>query len=441
MDIDTILFVLFIITSVTYIVHLGFYLIGASVYDIWQHRRRLDRHDRGMIDHFNPSVTVLVPAHNEEMVIERCLNSILQSTYQNIRVVVVNDASTDATKHVLNRYVRTHDAGIIRAVHRRINGGKGEALNYALRHYVDTELVMMIDADSVLSSTAIECAVSYFRDETVAGVAANVQIMNEHTTLSILQKFEHMIGYRAKKVYSMTNCEFVIGGVASTYRYDTIRNVGFYDTDTITEDISLSMKIVAQGNKKNRIIYAADVMAMTEPVESIRALYRQRYRWKYGSMQNLFKHSSLLGKNDPRYTLMLTLYRLPMAVATEFVLFLLPLTWLYVVYLTAAQQSLALLIGAYATVTIYMFLTLWYDEHLSVKERAYLTIYTPIAYFVFYIMDVIQIIAVAMCFTRVRRIAVRRRDTSAWQSPARIGRVLAPAATGVDAVGGGRNDV
>lgn len=421
MDLSTAFFCLFSITSLIYIVHLGFYLISASFYDIWQ-QRRLDRMEKNRTTRmYHPRVTVLVPAHNEEKVIARCLNSIFNNTYKNFDVIVANDASTDGTRQILRLYANLYPDHKLQVVNKRINVGKGSALNYVLKRYVDSELVMMLDADSILAPNAIERAVTYFADSTIAGVAANVQIMNEHTTLSILQKFEHMIGYRAKKAYSLTNCEFVIGGVASTYRTAIVRSVRFYDTDTQTEDISLSMKIVAKGNKQNRIIYAADVMAMTEPVESMAALFRQRYRWKYGSLQNLFKHRDLIGKNDEGFTSMLTIYRLPMAVLTEALLFLLPFTWAYALYLTLSEKSLMLLFGAYFTVSVYMFMTLWFDEHLSFRERTYLTLYVPIAYFIFFVMDFIQIIAVSLCLLRSRQLTKKEAAQSLWKSPERIG--------------------
>jgi biofilm PGA synthesis N-glycosyltransferase PgaC len=421
MELSTTLFYLFCFTSVIYILHLGFYLIGASFYDIWQQRRQSAIEKKHKTAIWLPEVVVLVPAHNEEKVIVRCLDSIFRSTYGNFSVIVANDASTDDTKHVAQLYAKLHPDYKLRIVNRRTNVGKGSVLNYVLRNYVKSELVMMLDADSVLAPSAIEKAVNYFENPRIAGVAANVQIMNEHTTLSVLQKFEHMIGYRSKKAYSLTNCEFVIGGVASTYRTSVIRSVGFYDTDTQTEDISLSMKIVMKGNKENRIIYAADVMAATEPVESFTALFRQRYRWKYGSLQNIYKHRELIGKNDSRYTSMLTIYRMPMALLTEATMLLLPLTWAYAIYLTVAEKSLLLFLGAYLTVTLYMFLTLWYDEHLSIIERLYLTIYVPIAYFIFYIMDVIQIVAVAKCLFKARHLARKEDSEVVWKSPERIG--------------------
>ena len=148
---------------------------------------------------YAPTVTVLIPAHNEEKVIMRCLDSIAASTYPDIKVIAVDDASSDTTAQLLRQYARSHPKMNLRIIRKRINVGKGAALNYALKKYVRTDLVMTLDADSILSPIAIERAVSYFKNSEVAGVAANVQIINEHTTLSLLQKFEHMLGYRTKK--------------------------------------------------------------------------------------------------------------------------------------------------------------------------------------------------------------------------------------------------
>jgi cellulose synthase/poly-beta-1,6-N-acetylglucosamine synthase-like glycosyltransferase len=417
---STIALYLFGVTSALYIIHLGYYLVGASVYDVWQ-RRRLYRLSKQRETTYAPHVTVLIPAHNEEKVIIRCIESVLASTYRDIDIIVVNDASTDMTRRLLTLFKRLNPGTPLRVINKRINGGKGRGLNDALRRYVKSELVMMLDADSILSPKAIEHAVTYFTDPTVSGVAANVQIINQHTLLSILQKFEHMVSYRSKKAYSISNCDFVIGGVASTYRTSVIKSVGFYDTDTLTEDISLSLKIVAKGNRENRILYGSDIMAKTEPVERVAALFRQRFRWKYGSLQNIIKHGDMMGSSDPRYTSMLTMYRLPMTIVTEAALFLLPLTWAYAVYLTISENSLLLLIGAYATISTYMLITLWYDEHLRWRERLYLTLYVPIAYFIFYVMDVIQIIAVVKCLVKIRSLSNRKDVGSTWISPSRIG--------------------
>lgn len=428
MDINTFLYYLFCITSISYILHLGYYLVSASFYDIWQFRRTHQQGRAENMQSYRPSVTVLVPAHNEEKVITRCLDSILTSTYPDVAIIAVDDASTDTTARVLRDYARRHPDTHLRIVRKRINVGKGAALNYALKRYVKSDLVMTLDADSILLPLSIEKAVSYFINPEVAGVAANVQIINEHTTLSLLQKFEHMLGYRTKKAYSLTNCEYVVGGVASTYRTSAMRAVHFYDTDTVTEDISVSMKIIAKGNRAHRILYGSDVVAMTEAVSNLKALFRQRYRWKYGSLQNIFKHRHLIGKSHSDFTAMLTFYRMPTALLTEFILLLLPLSWGYVIYLVLTQGGLSLVFGAYLTVTLYMLLTLWHDEHLPRREQLYLSAYLPVVYVIFFIMDIVQVAAIIRCFTHLTHLTKQKNVGSTWISPPRIGNQVTVAA-------------
>lgn len=434
MVIGSLIIYLFGITSALYIAHFGFYLIGACIYDIWQSlRQRRQEQLMGAVT-YQPLVTILVPAHNEEKVIERCLESIFASRYPRLSVIVVNDASTDNTRQILHNYAKAHREQSLRVVNKRRNGGKAIALNYALRRYVTSELVMMIDADSLLTPESLEHAVAYFTDPSIAGVSANVQIITQHTILGVLQKFEHMISYQSKKVYSIANCDYVIGGVASTYRTRVVRAVQFYDTDTQTEDISLSIKIVARGNRSHRLIYGADVVALTEPVATFGALLRQRYRWKYGSIQNLIKHSYLIDVITTRHTPMLTTYRLPMAVVTEFALLLLPLTWLYAVYITLAERSPLLVIGAYLLITFYTFLTLWYNTYLRRRERLFLSLYVPVMYFVFYIMDIVQITAVIRCLLQANRLRRHENTGSRWASPVRLGNELSVASSFVPRV-------
>jgi cellulose synthase/poly-beta-1,6-N-acetylglucosamine synthase-like glycosyltransferase len=425
MTLDNTLFYIFAAISILYVLHFGFYLIGANLYDIWQARRHFHRQldaALGHIETYEPLVSLLIPAHNEEAVIERCLRSVLQSNYSQLQIIVIDDASTDTTAATVRRFIRAHPQHNLRLVRKRKNAGKGEALNYALRRYAKGELIMTLDADSILLHDTVSNAVLYFHDPDIVGVAANVHIIEEWTLLGMLQKFEHMIGYRSKKVYSLCNCEFVVGGVASTYRMASIRKIGFYDTTTQTEDIGLSIKVVNEGNRRNKVIYGADVVAATEGVLTLRALMKQRYRWKYGSLQNIVKYRHLIGSRDERYTRSLTLYRMPMAVISEFALLLSPLAWGYVLYLTVMQQSSALVLGAYMTITAYVLITVWSAENLTIRDRLRLCVYAPTAYFIFYIMDFVQFVAVCRCLAHIWHL-VRQKDTkSTWISPKRVGR-------------------
>lgn len=442
----SILFYLFIVISIIHTVHLGLYLVGANIYDV--RKFKTTRHKVTINPKIKALVSVLIPAYNEEKVIERSLQSVWNNTYDNIEMIVISDGSVDNTAEAVQRFIRSRTRvysqttpkivrtknGLKRVwqrgqtpIYRRIklvqqrNGGKASALNNGLRHHAKGQLIMTLDADSLLHKRAIANAVKYFDDPSVAGVAANVRIIDEPTILGVLQRFEHMIGYRSKKFFSITNCELIVGGVASTYRRDVLDSVGHYDTDTVTEDISLSMKIAAQGNRKNRLIYASDVAAMTESVSSFGSLLKQRYRWKLGNLQNIVKYRYLLFSTDSTYSKSLSWYRLPMAFIGELMLLLEPFALAYVFYLSIQFMSLSLLLGAYVTITIYIILTIWPDEHLSFWRKVKASAQAPFVYFIFYIMNVVQLVSIIRCLINKDQI-VNLSHEKPWISPERSGK-------------------
>jgi len=449
------------IVNMISLIHLGLFIVGANAYDIKKFRE--NRKPKKLMT-YQPLVSVVIPAHNESVVIKRTLDSVLASTYQNFEVIVVDDGSTDATSQIVHDYIAhlpqaTVGTAIKRTVNtqRRVgrglqlqvdrgamrreferqpvqirtvrinqkNGGKASALNNAIAHNVQGELVMCLDADSVLHRESIKRAVRYFQDPKIMGVAANVRLIDTGTILSKVQRFEHLVGYRSKKFYSMTNTEFIIGGVASTYRTELVKEAGLYDSDTMTEDIGLSMKLIAlNGNKQQRVIYAADVVAMTEGAHSFKALMQQRYRWKIGCLQNLFKYRAMIGRGEAgKHSWLLTKYRLPMALIGELQLLLGPVLLAYIVYLSFYYSTFGILLGAYMTITVYVLWTLWPDEHLTIREKWRMSLSACLMYGLFYIMDFVQMAAIYRSIRNYRKI-IKNDDPGTWVSPARAGHTL-----------------
>lgn len=412
------MFYLFVVVGIINVLHFGFNIVGANIYDIKQNLRNRKQTNKKRKP---PLVTVLIPAHNEEKVIERTLNSVRTSSYRKLEIIVIDDASSDNTRKIVRDYIQRYHYRGIKLMYRRKNAGKAAALNHALRKSINGELVMTLDADSVLQKQAIKKAVTYFDDPNIAGVASNVRIMDNFTVLGLLQKFEHMIGYRSKKFYTLTNSEFIVGGVGSTYRRDVMKQVKFYDIDTVTEDIGLSMKVVSLGNKANKIIYASDVVAMTEGVQTFKALMRQRYRWKMGSLQNLMKNRQLVANRSSAYSRVLTFYRLPMAFFGELMVLMEPFLLVYIAYLSIHFKNPSLLIGAYITITLYILWNLWPDEHCSLRNKIKLTLCAPFMYFIFYIMNVVQFSAIIRCLCNYKQIMLKQNSVSHWVSPERAG--------------------
>jgi cellulose synthase/poly-beta-1,6-N-acetylglucosamine synthase-like glycosyltransferase len=430
------------------ITHIGLYTVGANIYDLKKLREKSKKKKRSRLPR-QPLITVIIPAHNEEKCIRRTLNSVLSNTYPNLEVIVVNNGSVDNTSEVVKRYIKwlpragTKNYKPLRWQKRAINQrflnypinhrpvrlfslssnlGKAGALNYAMRKHVKGELVMALDGDTMLDDKAIANVVPYFKDRKVMGVAANVKIIESRTWLGILQRFEHMIGYRAKKFNTLINGEFIIGGVASTYRMSALKKVNFYDTDTMTEDIGLSLKMVNHfGNVNKKIVYASDVLAMTEGVQTFKSLAQQRYRWKMGNLQNIYKYRSLILNSDAKYSRPLTRYRLPVAILGEIMLLLEPVLIGYLIYLSIYYHTYIVLIGGYVTMTTYVFLTLWPDEHLKLKSKLKMSVYAFFVYILFYAMDVIQLSAIFRSIWAPRKIIGKKHTGSVWVSPVRSG--------------------
>lgn len=124
----------------------------------------------------NPLVSVLIPIYNGERYIHRCLNSILNQTYENIEIIVINDGSTDSTDAVLNDYRHLKKITIL---NNDVNNGLIYSLNYGIA-YCSGEYVARIDIDDYADSSRIESQVLYAIKNNIDVLSTNVIINNKH---------------------------------------------------------------------------------------------------------------------------------------------------------------------------------------------------------------------------------------------------------------------
>ena len=207
---------------------------------------------------YQPTVSIVVPVHNEALVIERTLDCLIKLEYAPLQIIVADDGSTDDTLERIYAYKRAHDPADILVVFTQPNGGKADVLNNAIRAMATGELIMCLDGDSVLAPDAITKSVDYFRDPRVVASASNVNILPDRRLLGLVQRYEYLISYHMKKAHNAFNIEYIIGGIGSMFRRGVLDEVGLYDTNTMTEDIDLTLKIIAQkGNRTQRLAYAS----------------------------------------------------------------------------------------------------------------------------------------------------------------------------------------
>jgi cellulose synthase/poly-beta-1,6-N-acetylglucosamine synthase-like glycosyltransferase len=419
MEVNTGVYILIAILSLLNFARIFTMLIGSDIYDV-----RAIKASRGNKRAYNPKISVIIPAYNEEVGVLRTVISVLANDYRNKQVIVVDDGSKDNTYKVLRNYQKQHP----RTFHivRQKNAGKAAAINNAIANVATGSLIMVLDADSLIAPDGLRKMTAHFRNRYVLAAASNVKIINTRTLLGYAQRFEYLISYRMKRSLSVLNMEYIIGGVGSTFRKRALMAVGLYDTDTMTEDIDLTVKIIRHyGNRKYRIHYAADCLTFTEHVASFKSLVKQRYRWKYGRFQTLIKNKNMMYNRSRLYDYKLTWYQLPYALFGELVLLIEPLLVGYILYVSIAYADIVSLLSVYAIVTSFILLVLIGDPSETFKTKVNLSVFLPATYFVLYILTVVEFIALAKSIKGIKPLIKRIDVKSSWEHVERLGGAVA----------------
>ena len=240
-----------------------------------------------------PSVTVLIPAHNEESVIVQTVQSVLLSDYANMHVIVVDDGSADSTLELL--HANFGNNSFVQIIH-QTNKGKAAALNNALSQ-ARTEIVVTIDADTEVEPDAIRNLLRHFSDPKVGAVAGNVKVGNRSSWLTRWQALEYITSQNMeKRAFDLLNCITVVPGALGAWRREAIEAAGGITADTVAEDADLTIAIRRLGW---RVTYDEYAIAWTEAPETPGVLIRQRFRWTFGTLQSFWKHSGTLFR--PKY--------------------------------------------------------------------------------------------------------------------------------------------
>lgn len=236
-----------------------------------------------------PKVTIIVPAFNEENTIAMTLDSLLALDYpkEKLELIVVNDGSTDNTLEVANSY-KTKGVRVLT----KENGGKGLALNFALKK-AKGDFVGALDADSFVDKMALKRMLGFFENPKVMAVTPSLKVWKPKTLLQKIQMMEFLIGIFLRKVFAFLNSIHVTPGPFTIYRKEFFDKTGGYDHTTITEDIEVALRI--QG--MNLIIEnSVDSFVYTKGPKTFKALFNQRIRWYRGFMDNVVKYKHLFSR-------------------------------------------------------------------------------------------------------------------------------------------------
>ncbi|MER5279794.1 bifunctional polysaccharide deacetylase/glycosyltransferase family 2 protein [Streptomyces sp. NPDC002809] len=235
-------------------------------------------------------VSVIVPAYNEKECIAHTLNSLASSTHP-IEIILVDDGSTDGTPEIAESLGLPN----LRVV-RQENAGKSAALNNGVRQ-ARHDIVVMMDGDTVFEPDTVHRLVQPFGDPGVGAVAGNAKVGNRNTMIGAWQHIEYVMGFNLdRRMYDLLGCMPTIPGAIGGFRRTAVLEVGGMSEDTLAEDTDITIALHRAGW---RVVYAEHARAWTEAPASLGQLWRQRYRWSYGTMQALWKHRRSVTDRGP----------------------------------------------------------------------------------------------------------------------------------------------
>jgi biofilm PGA synthesis N-glycosyltransferase PgaC len=386
-----------------------FQLLCSPLYSIFA--RRLSKQAEG---NRQPFVSVLIPAWNEEVGIVKTIRSVLKTQYPRLQIVVINDGSTDGTHEKVTQfmadYQRSGQQNAQITYLNLVNGGKASAMNRALPH-AEGEIVITIDADSVMDPQAITNLVKYFDDPQVGGVAGNVIVGNRMKPIEWMQQLEYLSGFFFKRTESLFNSVYIIGGAAAAYRLEVLHEMDGFDHSIITEDIEMSTRILSHGYKTR---YAHDAVIYTEGPSDLCGLCNQRLRWKYGRILTFIKHRKLFFSLRPQHNPYLSFVVLPIAVYADLLLLtetvILPIFFLYTLFTNDYIPIVSVIALLTAVVTMQVLI-----DHKKRFHRNLLLL-APVAWLLFYGLDMVEFQALI----RSLKLLATRNELK-WQKWVRVG--------------------
>ncbi|MFI5371299.1 MAG: glycosyltransferase, partial [Candidatus Eisenbacteria bacterium] len=235
-------------------------------------------------------VSVLIAAYNERPVIARTIAAVLDGTRLPHEIVVVDDGSTDGTAdEVLRHYGNDPRVRLVR----QPNAGKAAALNHAIE-LSSGSILVCLDADTLFRNDTLERLTRHFSDPGVGAVAGNVKVGNRINLWTKWQAIEYITSQNLdRRAYALLNAITVVPGAVGAWRRDAVLAAGRYRNDTLAEDMDLTWRIRRKGWQ---IRNDTEALGFTEAPDNLVALFKQRFRWAFGTLQCLWKHRGAIGR-------------------------------------------------------------------------------------------------------------------------------------------------
>ncbi len=236
-----------------------------------------------------PSVCIVVPCFNEEKTVGATISSLLALDYPHdkLRIVAVNDGSTDGTASALQDLA--HDPRV--TILSKENGGKHTAMNLALSK-VHTDYIGCLDADSFVAPDALRTSIAHIMQTGAAAVTPAILVHKPRRIIELIQQAEYALSIFVRRAFAKANAVFITPGPFSIFRRTVLNQIGGWRHAHGTEDMEIALRLqehhLAITNSPRTRVY-------TVAPRTLRALYKQRVRWTYGFIMNSWDYRHMFG--------------------------------------------------------------------------------------------------------------------------------------------------
>ena len=228
-----------------------------------------------------PSLTVLIPAYNEEKSIKETIEFVKDVNYPKelMEIIVINDGSKDKTLEIIKNIKN------IKILNKE-NTGKADSINNALK-IARGEVIVINDADSFPEKDAFIKMAPYFNDFEIGAVTSSIFVKNKNNLLEKLQNIEYMIIAYGRKLLEYIDGVFVTPGALSMYKKEALLKIGGFDKNNLTEDIEVAWNLLSK-SYQIKMCFAARTYTIVP--SKFKTWWKQRLRWDIGGLQTLYKY-------------------------------------------------------------------------------------------------------------------------------------------------------
>ena len=261
----------------------GLYSIAATKYQA----RKLRKHPPVINEAYKPFVTIMIPAHNEQHVIEYTVENVLKLDYPNYEIIIIDDRSTDKTADVINELAQKHEN--VRALIREKDAfpGKSAVLNDALK-LAKGDAILVFDADATVEPNFLNLLIPQLEPADVGAVQARKIIRNkDYNLLTRCQNNEYTMDAHLQVGRDAVKGAVELRGNGELIKREAIEDIGGWNNFTITDDLDMSTRLHIKGWD---IRFCPEACVYEEGIIYILPLFRQRRRWLEGTIRRYLEY-------------------------------------------------------------------------------------------------------------------------------------------------------